>query len=79
MDSAQFKTIAWMIAELGLIPALFVVLMVHFLRQIRDLREQNSKLVTILEKTNAKTLQMIGDLVELRNLPQTGSRDERER
>lgn len=67
MDTAQFKTIAWMIAELGLIPALFVVLMVHFLRQIRDLREQNSKLVTILEKTNTKTLQMIGDLIDARD------------
>jgi hypothetical protein len=66
MDAAQFKTIAWMIAELGLIPALFVVLIVHFLRQVRELREQNSKLVTILEKTNTKTLEMIRAVIEAR-------------
>jgi hypothetical protein len=66
MDISQFKAIAWMVAELGLIPALFVVLMVHFLRQIRDLRDQNSKLVAILERTNTETLTMIRGVIEAR-------------
>jgi hypothetical protein len=39
---------------------------VHFLRQVRDLREQNAKLVAILEKTNSRTLEMIGDLMDAR-------------
>ena len=66
MNPAEFKAIAWMVAEIGLIPALFVVLLVHFLRQVRDLREQNAKLVAILEKTNSRTLEMIGDLMDAR-------------
>lgn len=56
-----------MVAEIGLIPALFVVLLMHFLRQVRDLREQNAKLVSILEKTNTRTLEMISDLMEARD------------
>lgn len=68
MTPADFKAIAWMVAEIGLIPALFVVLLLHFLGQVRDLREQNAKLVTILEKTNTRTLEMIGDLMDVREI-----------
>ena len=65
MTPADFKSIGWMVAELGLIPALFVVLLLHFLRQVRDLKEQNAKLVGILEKTNTRTLEMIGELMDV--------------
>ena len=67
VNPADFKAIAWMVAEIGLIPALFVVLLLHFLRQVRDLREQNAKLVSILEKTNTRTLEMISDLMDARD------------
>jgi hypothetical protein len=66
MTFADIKTIVWAALEIGLIPTISIVLILHFLRLNRDLQAQNGKLIDDLRKMNEKTLEMIGDLVEIR-------------
>lgn len=74
MTLAELKAIAWAVLEIGLIPTVAVVLIVHFLRQVHDLRRQNEKLVDILERNNEKNLELVRRIIEL-NEGRTG-RDE---
>jgi hypothetical protein len=66
MSFADIKTMVWAVLEIGLIPTISIVLILHFLRLNRDLQTQNGKLIDDLRKMNEKTLEMIGDLVEVK-------------
>jgi hypothetical protein len=66
MNFPEIKTIVWAALEIGLIPTISVVLILYFLRHIRELQTQNEKLVQDLRTMNEKTLEMIRDLVDLR-------------
>jgi predicted PurR-regulated permease PerM len=63
---AELKAVVWTALEIGIIPTLFIVLFLYFLRHNRDLRSQNDKLIQDLRKMNEQTLEMIRDLVELK-------------
>jgi hypothetical protein len=62
----ELKAVAWTALELGIIPTLFIILFLYFLRHNRELRSQNDKLIQDLRKMNEQTLEMIRDLVELK-------------
>jgi hypothetical protein len=66
MNPLELKTVVWAALEIGLIPAVSIVLILYFLRHNRDLQTQNDKLVGDLRAMNEKSLEMIRDLVELR-------------
>jgi hypothetical protein len=66
MNLADLKAIVWAALEIGLIPTVSVVLILYFLRHIRELQSQNERLTDDLRAMNEKTLEMIRNLVELR-------------
>lgn len=66
MNIADLKAIVWAALEIGLIPALSIVLVLYFLKHNRELQSQNEKLTDDLRVMNEKTLEMIRNLVELR-------------